>query len=540
MPLFANASPFDPEVEKATHEFSTSEDWSLILDICEKVGRQPNGARDCLKSIVKRLNHKVPFVAKQALTLLDACVNNCGRPFHLEICSRDFVSECRTLINQKAHPKVAQKLKFMIKRWAEMPEFKDDAALSLIPSFYESLKKEGADFSDPDVAPKSSDPSQVAKEEDDIAKAIALSLQEADKGQPKTSALYPTSSYPPVHESRPREIRKVRALYDFEAAEDNELTFKGGELISVLDDSDPNWWKGFNHRGEGLFPANFVTADLSVEPEETKEKKSVQFSEEVEVKTLEPLPDEVEIDESKINEVLNLIQNADPTGETCPDTPEMLSLEEQCKAMGPLIDAELEKIDRKHTALVEVNQRVMDALQMYHTLMRENPAYSFPKTSHVPPPYASLPSVMGSLPPQPQMGQPAYNGQTYMSPPGHLGSGPSISQPPAQTFSPPPANQNYSSLPAVNAAVGSMITTPATTLAGATAAAASSDNLKGSAVMVGSQSLPPISMQQQLPQPYQNGSMVTTLPHTYTAAPSQSLHSMPTTVTYQPPAQPLL
>lgn len=59
----------------------------------------------------------------------------------------------------------------------------------------------------------------------------------------------------PAH-SQPQ--RLVRALYDFEALEDDELGFHCNDIIEVLNSSDPSWWHGRFRGREGLFPVNYV------------------------------------------------------------------------------------------------------------------------------------------------------------------------------------------------------------------------------------------------------------------------------------------
>jgi len=51
------------------------------------------------------------------------------------------------------------------------------------------------------------------------------------------------------------------AEFDYEAAEDNELSFPEGATITDLSFPDEDWWYGKYKGAEGLFPANYVKLD---------------------------------------------------------------------------------------------------------------------------------------------------------------------------------------------------------------------------------------------------------------------------------------
>uniref|UniRef100_A0A672LFA2 Signal transducing adapter molecule 2-like n=1 Tax=Sinocyclocheilus grahami TaxID=75366 RepID=A0A672LFA2_SINGR len=373
MPLFGQ-NPFDQDVEKATSETNTSEDWGLIMDICDRVGTTPNGAKDCLRSVMKRVNHKVPHVAMHALTLLGACVSNSGKIFHLEICSREFASEVRSVLN-RAHPKVAEKLKALMVEWAE--EFQKDPQLSLISATIKSLKEDGVSFPTANPQSSSTKPNSTSAtsktvDDDDLAKAIELSLQE-QKQQAETRPLTMIAD-PPYNTNGGKESRKVRALYDFEAAEDNELTFKAGELVIILDDSDPNWWKGENHRGVGLFPSNFVTTKLNDEPDPGNTLYNLDFCAGILHFYIK----------SAHADLLNYFSYSDVCREDS----------NACEKMNPMIDEKLQEIDRKHSELSELNVKVLEALELYNQLMNEAPLYNA---------YSKMQTLQGTYPGAPTL-----------------------------------------------------------------------------------------------------------------------------------------
>uniref|UniRef100_A0A8C1L8R1 Intersectin 2a n=1 Tax=Cyprinus carpio TaxID=7962 RepID=A0A8C1L8R1_CYPCA len=59
---------------------------------------------------------------------------------------------------------------------------------------------------------------------------------------------------------------QVIAMYDYKAANKDEMSFQKGQLITVLNKDNPDWWKGEVAGVIGLFPTNYVKMTTECDP----------------------------------------------------------------------------------------------------------------------------------------------------------------------------------------------------------------------------------------------------------------------------------
>lgn len=94
--------------------------------------------------------------------------------------------------------------------------------------------------------------------------SAVLAAGQAD-GAPRATG---TPSRDPIGASVPSMPQFV-ALYDYEARTDEDLSFKKGEILEILNDTQGDWWyaKSRTTKQEGYIPSNYVAKVKSLESE---------------------------------------------------------------------------------------------------------------------------------------------------------------------------------------------------------------------------------------------------------------------------------
>ncbi|XP_020182560.1 TOM1-like protein 6 isoform X1 [Aegilops tauschii subsp. strangulata] len=106
-------------VEKATSDLLLGPDWTLNIDICDGVNSDHGQAKEVIKTLKKRLQHKNSSVQSLALTLLETLVKNCGDHVHFLVVERGILQEMVKLAKKKANVQVRDKILTLLDSWQE-------------------------------------------------------------------------------------------------------------------------------------------------------------------------------------------------------------------------------------------------------------------------------------------------------------------------------------------------------------------------------------------------------------------------------------
>ncbi|KAL8232515.1 hypothetical protein R6Q57_002293 [Mikania cordata] len=132
-------------VDKATSEFLNCPDWRINMGICDTINSKPWLARDYVRAIRSRLQHRNPNVQLLSLTLLETVVKNCSEHVHLQIVERKILQEMIKIVKKKSNMRVRERILLLIDTWREAFGSRGGKITAYYIA-YEELKRHGIDF----------------------------------------------------------------------------------------------------------------------------------------------------------------------------------------------------------------------------------------------------------------------------------------------------------------------------------------------------------------------------------------------------------
>lgn len=217
---------------------------------------------------------------------------------HRELASRAFTDALLRLANDRnTHQQVKAKILERMQEWAEM--FKDPD-LGIMNDQYHKLKSQNPNLHPPSAPSKSRlTDLDRQKEEEELQMALKLSIQDKASQEQAKQQSAPSAGPSQVH-SAPRQqtvpsgttaatVSRVRALFDFQATDPDELQFRKGDIIAVLESVYKDWWKGLLRGKTGIFPLNYVEKLADPTPEELQREAQMEAEVFAEIKNVEKL-----------------------------------------------------------------------------------------------------------------------------------------------------------------------------------------------------------------------------------------------------------
>ncbi|QLQ78181.1 hypothetical protein HG537_0A04280 [Torulaspora globosa] len=261
---------------KATDGNLRADNWQYILEVCDRVQDDPeDGGEEAMEVIEERLEQKDANVILRTLSLIVSLAENCGSRLKQLISSKRFTHKLQSLVESRSvHITVKREVAKVVQQLSN--SFKGDPSLrymgdllSVIASKYPYLLVS----EQPDVPSKKEMSAESKQKEDkELEQALKLSLVEYEQQQQSQGPRQPqaersangdvnieqNNSNDPLP-SGPAVVKKVRAMYDLSSSEPDELSFKKGDVIIVLEQVYRDWWRGTLYGKVGIFPLNYVT-----------------------------------------------------------------------------------------------------------------------------------------------------------------------------------------------------------------------------------------------------------------------------------------